>query len=170
VLRNLVLERRVDSAGSTANRNDMIEQLNRQRVLKLLEMFYAGDIEGVLAQCSDDIDHFVSAPIDILPHLGARRGKAEVRQMWETVHSRYCDMRHEVRALIAEAEQVAADLRVCFRKRSNGRVLQFDLAMFFTLREGRLVRVREIVDSFDLIQQVLERDLSGLVASLLPRA
>lgn len=148
----------------------MNEQLNRQCVLKLLDMFYAGDIDGVLALCSDDIDHFVSAPIDILPHLGARRGKAEVRQMWETVHSRYCDMRHEVRALVAEGDQVAADLRVFLRKRSNERVLQFDMAMFFTLREGRLVRVREIIDSFDLIQQVLEHDLSGLVATLLPRA
>jgi uncharacterized protein len=147
----------------------MNEQLNRQCVLKLLEMFYAGDIDGVLAQCSDDIDHFVSAPIDILPHLGARRGKAEVREMWETVHSRYCDMRHEVRALVAEGDQVAADLRVFLRKRSNERVLQFDMAMFFTLREGRLVRLREIIDSFDLIQQVLEHDLSGLVATLLPR-
>ena len=147
----------------------MNEPLNRQCVLKLLEMFYAGDIEGVLAQCSDDIDHFVSAPIDILPHLGPRRGKAEVRQMWETVHSRYCEMRHEVRALVAEADQVAVDLRVFFRKRSNGRVLQFDQAIFFTLHEGRLVRVREIVDSFDMVQQVLEQDLSGLVATLLPR-
>jgi len=148
----------------------MNEQLNRQCVLKLLEMFYAGDIDSVLALCSDDIDHFVSAPIDILPHLGARRGKAEVREMWETVHSRYCDMRHEVRALVAEGDQVAADLRVFLRKRTNERVLQFDMAMFFTLREGRLVRLREIIDSFDLIQQVLEHDLSGLVATLLPRA
>jgi uncharacterized protein len=147
----------------------MIEQLNRQRVLKLLEMFYAGDIEAVLDQCSDDIDHFVSAPVDILPHLGARRGKAEVRQMWETVHSRYHDMRHEVRALVAEGDQVAADLRVLFRKRSNGRVLQFDMAIFFTMREGRLVRVREIIDTYDLIQQVIERDLGGLIGSLLPR-
>ena len=56
-----------------------------------------------------------------------------------------------------------------FRKRSNGRVLQFDQAIFFTLHEGRLVRVREIVDSFDMVQQVLEQDLSGLLATLLPR-
>ena len=147
----------------------MIEQLNRQRVIRLLEMFYAADIDGVLALCSDDIDHFVSAPVDLLPHLGIRRGKAEVRQMWETVHGRYSDMRHEVRALVAEGEQVAVDLRVFLRKRANGRMLQFDMAIFFTLRDGRLVRVREIIDSFDMVQQVLERDLSGLIGSLLPQ-
>jgi ketosteroid isomerase-like protein len=141
----------------------MTGQLNRQRVLKLLDMYYAGDLDGVLAQCSDDIDHFVSAPIDILPHLGARRGKAEVRQMWETVHSRYTDMRHEVRALVAEGDQVAADLRVFFRKRSNGRMLQFDMAIVLTWHDGRVARIREIIDTFDMLQQVIERDLSTLM-------
>ena len=147
----------------------MTGQLNRQRVLKLLEMYYAGDLDGVLAQCSDDIDHFVSAPIDILPHLGARRGKAEVRQMWETVHGRYTDMRHEVRALVAEDDQVAADLRVFFRKRSNGRMLQFDMAIFLTWHDGRVVRIREIIDTFDMLQQVIERDLSTLMMNELSK-
>ena len=56
----------------------MAENLNRQRVLNFLEAFYSGDIEGALARCSDDVEFLTHAPIDILPHLGHRRGKAEV--------------------------------------------------------------------------------------------
>lgn len=145
-----------------------IEQLNRQHVLDLLAMLYAGDIEGALAKCADDVEHFVSAPVDLFPHLGARRGKAEVREMWQTIRSRYSEMRHEVRSIIAESDRVAVDLRVFIRKRANERMLQFDLAIFFTLQDGRLTHVREIVDTFDLVQQVIERDLGPLMEPLPP--
>jgi uncharacterized protein len=143
-----------------------IEQLNRQHVLDLLAMLYAGDIEGALAKCSDDVEHFVSAPVDLFPHLGARRGKHQVREMWQTIRSRYSEMRHEVRSIIAESDRVAVDLRVFIRKRANDRMLQFDIAIFFTLQDGRLTRVREIVDTFDLVQQVIERDLGPLTEPL----
>jgi ketosteroid isomerase-like protein len=137
----------------------MVETLNRQRVLNFLDVFYAGDIEGALARCSDDVELFAPAPIDVLPHMGRRRGKDEVRKMWQTVHARYSDLRHDVRDIIVEGDRVAMDVRAFFKKRSNGRTVQFDIAVFITLREGRIVRMREILDTFDLVQQVLERDL-----------
>jgi hypothetical protein len=142
----------------------MIENLNRQRVLKVLDAFYAGDIEGALARCSDDVELMAPAPIDILPHMGRRTGKDEVRKLWQTVHSRYSSLRHEKREVVAEGDKVAVNIRAFFTKRSNGRVVQFDIAVFFTLREGRVVRMREIMDTFDLVQQVLERDLGPLLA------
>lgn len=139
----------------------MVEHLNRQRVLNMLEVFYSGDIEGALARCSDDIDFVANAPVDILPHLGYRRGKAEVREMWQTVHARYSSMRYEVPIIVAEGDKVAANIRVFFRKSSNNRIVQFDIAAFYTLRDGRITQIREIMDSFDLVQQVLERDVAA---------
>jgi uncharacterized protein len=146
----------------------MVEQLNRQRVLNMLDTFYAGDIEGALARCTDDIDYLASAPIDILPHLGHHRGKAEVREMWRTVHSRYSSMRYELPVIVAEGDKVATHLRAFFRKRSNDRVIQFDIAVFFTLRDGRIAQIREVMDSFDLVQQILERDLAAMLAESRP--
>lgn len=142
----------------------MIEQLNRQRVLKLLEAYSAGDFDTALLQCSDDIIHIASAPIDIFPHLGPRQGKAEVRKMWETSRSRYSGMRQEIKAILAEGDQVVMDLRVFLRKCSNDRIVQYDAAVFYTLQDGRVTRIREIMDTFDLVQQVLERDISALLA------
>jgi len=146
----------------------MIESLNRQRVLNLIKAFYAGELEEALARCTDDVEHIASAPIDILPHMGHRRGKAEVRRMWEIVHSRYSQMRHDVRAVVAEGDKAAVDIRAFFQKRSNRRVVQFDLAVFFTLRDGRIAIIREIIDTFDLVQQVLERDIGAVLTGKAP--
>lgn len=141
----------------------MSEELNRQRVLTMLETYYSGDLEGTLARCTDDVEFFSNAPVDILPHLGVRRGKAELRAMWQTVRQRYSEMRHEVPTIVAEGDKVAALIRVFFRKRSNDRVVQFDIAVFFTLRDGRIAQIRELMDTFDLVEQVLERDLSAVL-------
>ena len=142
----------------------MIENLHRRRVLKFLETFYSGDIEGALACCDDEIDFIAHAPVDILPHMGHRTGKAEVRQMWRTVHARYSGMRHEVPVIVAEGDQAAAHIRVFFRKRSNDRVVQIDIADFYAFRDGRISRIRQFLDSFDLVQQVLERDVTADLA------
>jgi hypothetical protein len=146
----------------------MVENLNRQRVLNFLDVFYSGDLEGALARCSDDIAFFSNAPMDILPHMGHHRGKAELRATWQTIHGRYSSLRHEVRTVVAEHDKVAVDIRVFFRKITNNRIVQFDLAVFYTLRDGRITHIREIMDTFDLVQQVLERDLAALLTGSTP--
>ena len=142
----------------------MVEELHRQRVLNFLEVFYAGDIEGALSRCTDDVDFFANAPIDILPHMGHHHGKDELRAMWQTVHARYSSMRYEVPIIVAEGDKVAANIRVFFRKSSNDRVVQFDIAAFYTFRDGRIVGDSRDHRYFDLVQQVLERDVAADLA------
>ncbi len=139
----------------------MTAELNRQRVLNHLNIFYSGDIDGALARCADDIAFTANAPVDLLPHMGHRQGKAAMREMWTAVHARYSDMRCEVPIIVAEGDRVAANIRVFFRKSSNARMVQFDIAAFYTFREGRIAQIREIIDTFDMVEQVLERDVSA---------
>lgn len=141
----------------------MNEELNRQRILNMLEIFYSGDLEGALARVTDDVEFFSNAPVDILPHLGSHRGKAELRAMWEIVHQRYSEMRHEVPIIVAEGDKVAVLIRLFLRKRSNNRVVQFDVAVFYTLRDGRVCQIREVMDTFDVVEQILEKDLSAVL-------
>jgi uncharacterized protein len=149
--------------GPNTGGEKMVENLHRQRVLNLLETFYSGDVEGALDRCTDDVDFIANAPIDILPHMGHRHGRAELREMWTTIHARYSNMRYEVPIVVAEGDKVAANIRVFFEKRTNGRIVQFDIAAFYTLRDGRISEIREILDSFDLVQQVLERDVAAVL-------
>jgi uncharacterized protein len=141
----------------------MVENLHRQRVLNFLETFYSGDVEGALDRCTDDIDFVANAPIDILPHMGHRHGKPAVREMWETIHARYSSMRYEVPIIVVEGDRVAANIRLFFKKRTNNRIVQFDIAAFYTVRDGRISEIREIMDTFDLVQQVLERDVAAVL-------
>src|SRR6185437_57888 len=126
----------------------MINELQRRRVVDLIDAFYAGDIERALTYCSDDVDFFSNAPVDILPHLGHHRGKDDIRQMWNTVHERYSSMRNEMPFIAAEDDRVAVHLRAFFVKRLNDRTVQFDIAVFLTLRDGKIVKIREIIDTF----------------------
>ena len=141
----------------------MTEGSNRQFVLDFLNTLYSGDIETTLARCTDDIDFLANAPIDLLPHLGHRRGKAEMREMWTAVAARYSEMRCEVPTLVVEGDKVAANIRVFFRKNINQRMVQFDVAAFYTLRDGQISHIREIIDTFDLVEQLLERDVAAIL-------
>ena len=146
----------------------MVAPLNRQRVLNFLDAFYSRDIESALACCCDDVDFLANAPIDIMPHMGHRRGKAAVREMWSVVYARYSSMRYQVATTVAEGDKVAVNVRAFFRKRDNDRTVQFDIAVFYTFRGGRIAEIREIIDTFDLVQQVLERDVAADLAETRP--
>jgi limonene-1,2-epoxide hydrolase len=49
-------------------------------------------------------------------------------------------------------------------------LVQFDLAEFFTLRTGRIIQHRSFFDSFDLIQQLLGRDLTDAFGTIVQGA
>ena len=146
----------------------MTGDLHRQRVLNFLDVYYSGDVEGALSRCTDDVEFIANAPVDLLPHMGHHFGKPAMREMWTTIHSRYSEMRCEVPTMVAEGDKVAANIRVFFRKRSNKRMVQFDIAAFYTFRDGHIVQIREIIDTFDMVEQVLERDVSAALKAEKP--
>jgi ketosteroid isomerase-like protein len=141
----------------------MTEGPHRQRMIDFFNTLYSGDVEGALACCTDDIEFLANAPVDILPHMGHRRGKAEMREMWTAVAARYSEMRCEVPILVIEDDKVAANIRVFFRKNINQRMVQFDIAAFYTLQDGQISHIREIIDTFDLVEQLLERDVAAIL-------
>ena len=146
----------------------MTEAPHRRRMLEFFNVLYSGGVEGALACCTDDVEFLANAPIDILPHMGHRRGKAELREMWNAVRARYSELRCEVPMLVTENDKAAAFIRVFFRKSINQRMVQFDIAGFYTLRNGKISQIREIIDTFDLVQQLLERDVAAILTGRRP--
>jgi len=151
-----------DLQGTVTGQANMTVE-NRQRVLDLLAAITRSDLDAALSHCTDDVDFLTHAPIDVLPHMGPRRGKAELRRLWETVDARYSEIRYQLPQVVAEGDSVAIYLRAFFRKRSNGRVVQFDMAVFYHFHDGLISQIREIIDSYDLVQQVLEREIGPLI-------
>ena len=136
---------------------------NKQLVRDFLTAFYAGDIAGALATCDDDIDFVVNAPIEFFPHFGPRHGKTDVAVTWRALHARYVEMRHEVPFLIADDNRAAAIIKIFFRKSAAERVVQTSVADFYTFRGGRIAGIQQFFDTFDAIEQTLERDITSML-------
>lgn len=141
----------------------MTAQGNRQRILDFCQRFYSLDLDRSMAFYADDIDYVSHVPVDILPHLGQRRGKAEIRDTFAQVYSRYSSMRYDIQVMVADEDRVALINRVFFKKALRDRIVQMDIANFYTLRDGLIVKQREFLDSYDLVQQVLEIDIASAI-------
>ncbi len=136
---------------------------NKQLVRDFLTAFYGGDIAGALATCDDDIDFVVNAPVEFFPHFGPRHGKTDVAETWRALHARYVEMRHDVPFLIADDNRAAAIIKIFFRKSAAERIVQTSVADFYTFRGGRIAGIQQFFDTFDAIEQTLERDITGML-------
>jgi len=58
---------------------------------------------------------------------------------------------------------VPREYEAVFAVIASGAMVQFDIAAFYTFRDGRIAQIREIIDTFDMVEQVLERDVSGFL-------
>ena len=143
----------------------MAEDIHRQRVLKFLDAFYSGDIEGAVACCDEELDSITYAPIELFPHLGHKHGRDWVEQAIRTQQQRYSSRKYEIRFLAVDGIRVATTQIVSLRKRSDDRVVHLEVAELFTLRNGRILEHRSFFDSFDLVQQVLGHDLTEAFAA-----
>ena len=143
----------------------MDDNLTRQRVLDYLEAFYAGDVLRTLDCCDDEIDSITYAPVELFPHLGHKHGKAWIPEAIRTQKQRYLSRKYEIKFIAVDGPKVATMQRLLMQKRNDRRVVQFDVAEFFTLRDGRIAEHRAFFDSFDLVQQLLGQDLTAEFAA-----
>ena len=139
----------------------MVEQLPRQRVLNFLDAFYGGDTATALKYCDDEICSLVYLPVELFPHLGPRQGKAAISELIAIHAARYSKRRFEVKFLVADEQRAAAIIDVAFTKRTDGRVLQMPIGIFFALRRGLVAELRSFFDTIDMIEQLTGRDLIG---------
>jgi uncharacterized protein len=146
-------------------KHKMDQPQTRRCVLDYLEAFYAGDVLRTLDCCDDDVDIITYAPVELFPHLGHKRGKAWIPEAIQTQRKRYLSRKYEIKFMAVEGDKASTMLRLQMEKRNDRRIVQFDVAEFYTLRDGRIVEFRSFFDSFDLVQQLLGEDLTETFAA-----
>jgi len=62
--------------------------------------------------------------------------------------------------VIAEGDRAALMSDVSFKQRATGRMLRFRTANFLRFQDDRLIEFREFVDTFDVVEQALGRELA----------
>lgn len=148
----------------------MHQRLTRQRVLDYLDAFYAGDVARAQECCDDEINSITYAPVELFPHLGHKHGKTWVAEAIRIQQERYLSRRSEMKFIAIDGLKVATMQRIFMEKRNDRRLVQIDVAEFFTLHGGRIIEHRSFFNSFDLIEQLVGRDLTDGLAAILQRA
>ena len=137
-----------------------MSELLRKRLYDLYAAYAAGRLDEVLEEFDDDIVMTSYAPVDVFPFLGRKQGKAAVAGTMRTAHREFDYMSYQPVFMVTENDDAAVIVLARLRQRASGRVIQLFIADFLRFKDGRIVELREFMDSFDAVQQVLGREIS----------
>ena len=113
--------------------------------------------DELAAIIDDNIDWAVFGPIDMFPFLGARHGKAAVLDVCRQIAQNVRVHRHEREHVLLTDDSASAMVRFSLTALDTNRPISLRLAQFAQFRAGRLVSMRVVVDTFDLVEQALGR-------------
>ena len=142
----------------------------------IVEEFYRAsaerDIARAIALIDDDVDWLVQGPVDVFAFFGQRRGKAAVLDGYREVARRLDITGYEVEALLVEGDRAAAMIRLTSIVRATGKVMTVRTSQFSRFRDGRMVEMRAVLDSYDMVEQTIGRvlDLTDPEIALVPLA
>lgn len=131
----------------------------RSRINDLYAAYARCSTDFVLNAVDDDIDFISYAPTEFFPFLGHHRGKAEFAKTMRAAHELFEYLDFKPVMLVVEGNDAAAMLSMRLKQRANGRIIQLFVGQFMRFRQGRLFELREFMDSFDAVQQVLGREI-----------
>ena len=114
------------------------------------------DLEALI---DDDIDWAVYGPIDMFPFFGARRGKAAVLEVIRQIADNIRVHRFDRESMMLGTETAAAMMRYSLTMLDANKPISLRLAHFAQFKDGRLSHIRVLVDTFDLVEQVLGRPI-----------
>jgi ketosteroid isomerase-like protein len=142
----------------------------------IVEAFYRAsaerDIAGAIALIDDNVDWLVQGPVDVFAFFGQRRGKAAVLDGYREVARKLDVTGYDVEALLVEGDRAAAMIRLTSIVRATGKVMTVRTSQFSRFRAGKMVEMRAVLDSYDMVEQTIGRvlDLTDPDVALVPVA
>jgi len=111
------------------------------------------------AAIDEDVEWAVYGPIDMFPFLGARRGREAVVDAVRQIADNVTVRKFERERVLLGVDSAASMLRYSLTLRDQNKPISTRLAHFAQFKAGRLSSIRVLVDTFDLVEQVLERPI-----------
>ncbi|MGX1166541.1 ketosteroid isomerase-like protein [Bradyrhizobium sp. USDA 372] len=112
------------------------------------------DIESLI---DEDVEWALYGPIDMFPFLGARQGKNAVldviRQLADNFHVR----RFDRESIMLGVDSAASMLRYSLTALDSNKPISLRVAQFAQFKAGKLISMRVLIDTFDLVEQALGR-------------
>jgi ketosteroid isomerase-like protein len=107
----------------------------------------------------DNIEWAVYGPIDMFPFLGARHGKAAVLEVCRQIADNIRVQRFDRESVMLGVDSAASMMRYSLTALDSNRPISLRLAHFAQFKAGRLISMRVVVDTFDLVEQALGRPI-----------
>ena len=114
------------------------------------------DLEALL---DEDVDWAIYGPIDMFPFLGARRGKEAVLEVIRQIADNFRVHRFDRETIMLGVDSAASMLRYSLTALDSNKPISLRLPHFAQFKAGRLLNIRVIVDTFDLVEQALGRPI-----------
>ena len=110
------------------------------------------DLESVL---DDDVEWAIYGPVDMFPFFGSRRGKAAVIDVIRQIADNFRVHRFDRESIMLGVDSASSMMRYSLTALDSNKPISLRLAHFAQFKAGRLIRIRVLVDTFDLVEQAL---------------
>jgi ketosteroid isomerase-like protein len=114
------------------------------------------DLEPLI---DEDVDWTVYGPIDMFPFLGARHGKAAVLEVVRQIAENVRVHRFDRESIMLGVDSASSMMRYSLTALDSNKPISLRLAHFAQFKAGRLLSIRVLVDTFDLVEQALGRPI-----------
>jgi ketosteroid isomerase-like protein len=111
--------------------------------------------EDLEALIDDDVDWAIYGPIDMFPFFGARRGKAAVLEVIREISDNVRVHRFDRESIMLGVDSASSMIRYSLTALDSNKPISLRLAHFAQFKAGRLLSIRVLVDTFDLVEQAL---------------
>ena len=119
---------------------------NKAVAFSFFERFTASDIEGALDTMTDDATWWIPGKKERSPSAGLYSKDKIARLFHRMVNALKCGLKMTVVSCIAEADHVALEV-ISAGDLKNGRQYRQEYHMLLKFREGKIVSVREYLDT-----------------------
>jgi ketosteroid isomerase-like protein len=110
------------------------------------------DLEDLL---DEDVDWAIYGPIDMFPFFGSRKGIAAVMEVIRQIAENVRVHRFDRESIMLGVDSAASMMRYSLTALDSNKPISLRLAHFAQFKAGRLISIRVLVDTFDLVEQAL---------------
>lgn len=113
--------------------------------------------EDIEALIDEDVEWAIYGPIDMFPFLGARQGKAAVLQVIRQLADNFRVRRFDRESIMLGVDAASSMLRYSLTALDSDKPISLRVAQFAQFKADRLISMRVLIDTFDLVEQALGR-------------
>ena len=107
----------------------------------------------------ENVDWAIYGPVEMFPFFGARRGREAVIEVIRQIAENVRVHRFDRETIMLGVDSASSMLRYSLTALDTNKPISLRIAHFAQFRDGRLLNLRILVDSFDLVEQALGRPL-----------